>query len=301
MQSTNRPGLAWEDIPTFASSLQPETPSIQQSTVRVCSLRKQGCYLKFWKASNASWGIMSRVTHHRASWFVNTRGLKLNCRPCWQAAVWGTWSHSVVKHSGLSLLSGDQCQEGIAWSCARGSVGCVLEKRFFTQRMDGHWNRLSREAVTAPRSVWTTPSGTWCDSWGWPAQGPGAGLWWCLWVLSNSEHFVTPAWGGAWTAAPWGKPLECGGWAARRPPAAGARRRCAAAAGPVGSGRAGGAGSGPGTAGTAEGRPRKGRAKGSRAGAVPGRGYAAAAGARVRTAEGRGALAGGAGLRRGAR
>lgn len=112
--------------PKLCQQFTDRASTYSTSNFRVHNLRKQGCYLKFWKTSNASWGITSRATHHRASWSVNTRWLKLNSRPHWQAAAWGTWSHSVVKlPKGLSLLSGDQWQEGMAWSFVRGSVGWI--------------------------------------------------------------------------------------------------------------------------------------------------------------------------------
>lgn len=40
--------------------------------------------------------------------------------------------------------------KGKVWSCIGAGLGQVLGKKFFTERMVGHWYRLSREVTVAP-------------------------------------------------------------------------------------------------------------------------------------------------------
>uniref|UniRef100_A0A8C0U078 ADP-ribosylation factor GTPase-activating protein 2 n=1 Tax=Cyanistes caeruleus TaxID=156563 RepID=A0A8C0U078_CYACU len=56
----------------------------------------------------------------------------------------GLQYHHEGKHRGRAILFNDQCQD------SRQRFGWAIRKEFITQRVTGHWNRLPREAVTAP-------------------------------------------------------------------------------------------------------------------------------------------------------
>ena len=49
----------------------------------------------------------------------------------------------------MSLLTSDRAQ-GNGLKLCQGQVRWDIRKRFFTQRMVGHWNKLPTEAVRAP-------------------------------------------------------------------------------------------------------------------------------------------------------
>lgn len=41
-------------------------------------------------------------------------------------------------------------QEETASNCARGSLDVILGKKFFTERVAKHWDRVSREVAECP-------------------------------------------------------------------------------------------------------------------------------------------------------
>lgn len=92
--------------------------------------------------------------------------------------------------AGTDLLSGDRTWENSLKLCQE-RFRLNNRKRFFTQRVIGHWYRPPREVVTvlAQQSsgrVWIKFLETWCNPWDCPMQGQE--LVSTLWVPSTSGY-----------------------------------------------------------------------------------------------------------------
>lgn len=96
---------------------------------------------------------------------------------------------TLLQFAASSDLCGDSDRaQGVAWSCARGRLSWVLEKKAFPQRVIGPWNRLSREMATAP-TLWFwkylgNALSTWGHSWSVLCR-LGVGLWRSWWIPSS--------------------------------------------------------------------------------------------------------------------
>lgn len=96
------------------------------------------------------------------------------------ASLWGESEQVLISYS---LISDRTRRNGTKLS--QGRFRLDIRKGFLTQQ--------------SSRSFWTTPSGTWCDSWGQSCEGPGVELHdidgslptyyipWFLWSFVNSK------------------------------------------------------------------------------------------------------------------
>lgn len=110
------------------------------------------------KTYEDSWGSLVCSAQRRGGWGL---GLMAACRSSWGMQ---RDSAELCSHMTVTVPKG-----GMTRSCI-GEGQVKVRERFFTEGVVGYWNRIPREAVTAPtwrssRTVWTVLLEIWFDFW----------------------------------------------------------------------------------------------------------------------------------------